>query len=119
MLMRRIVFTLPCLFLAACFPKAGTAPGPLSTVALEGAKTRWPDTSAEDLEKGRQTFLDNCSSCHSYPDRTAYSEKEWPGIARRMGDKVDMKEADIELLVRFILAERSAPAPQAAAPEPR
>jgi cytochrome c2 len=89
-------------------------------MALESAKTRWPETSAEDLEKGRQLFLDNCSSCHSYPDRSAYSEKEWPVIARRMGDKVDMKEADTELLVRFILAERAAPStPAQATPEPR
>jgi hypothetical protein len=105
--LRHLCTSLVCLFLVGCFPKAGTVPGPLSSMALESAQTKWPGTSAEDLERGRQLFLDNCNSCHSYPDRAAYSEAEWPGIARRMGDKVDLKEAENELLIRFILANRS------------
>jgi cytochrome c5 len=115
MKLRLIVATAACLFLVACFPKAGTVPGPLSSLAVEGAQAKWPGTSAEELERGRQLFLDHCNSCHSYPDRAAYTEAEWPGIARRMGDKVDLKEAENELLIRFILANRSDPgAPPAA-----
>ena len=113
---RLISSTLACLFLAACFPKAGTVPGPLSSIAIESAQAKWPGTSAEELERGRQLFLDNCNSCHSYPDRMAYTEAEWPGIARRMGRKVELKDAEIELLVHFILANRSDPGAQPAAP---
>jgi hypothetical protein len=117
--LRLIGATVACLFLVACFPKAGTVPGPLSTLAVEGAQAKWPGTSAEDLERGRQLFLDHCDSCHSYPDRAAYTEAEWPGIARRMGDKVDLKEAENELLLRFILANRSDPGAAPAAPGTR
>jgi hypothetical protein len=117
---RRLALTFACLFLAGCLPKAGTAPGPLSTMALESAKARWPETTEEEFEKGRQVFLEHCSSCHAYPDRAAYSEKAWPVIARRMGSKVDLPEADTERLIRFILAERAAPgAPAQAASEAR
>lgn len=103
------VSTLACLFLTACFPKAGTAPGPLSANALAGAQARWPDTSGEELERGRQLFLQHCDGCHSYPDRTAYSEQKWPSIARRMGSKADLSEVDTERVLRFILANRSEP----------
>lgn len=117
--LRRICPPLACLFLVACFPKAGTVPGPLSALAIESAQAKWPGTSAEELERGRQLFLEHCSSCHSYPDRAAYTEAEWPGIARRMGDKVDLKEAESELLLRFILANRSDPGAPAAAADTR
>src|SRR5262245_36672151 len=100
---------LACLFLTACFPKAGTVPGPLSAAAIERAQATWPGTSAEALEQGRQLFLNHCDSCHSYPDRAAYKEAEWPDIARRMGHKADLKEAESELVLRFILANRSDP----------
>jgi hypothetical protein len=114
-----ILLTLACLSLPACFPKAGTVPGPLSLAAIEGAQARWPGTSAEALEQGRQLFLNHCNSCHSYPDRIAYSEADWPGLARRMGSKADLKEAESDLLLRFILANRSDPGAPPAAPAPR
>ena len=115
---RWILSTLACLFLSACFPKAGTVPGPLSLTAIEGAQAKWPGTSAEELEQGRQLFLNHCNACHSYPDRAAYSEAEWPRLARRMGKKADLQEAESELVLRFILANRSEPVapPQPAAP---
>jgi mono/diheme cytochrome c family protein len=112
-----VVSTLACLGLSACFPKAGTAPGPLSANALASAQRQWPGTSGEELERGRQLFLQHCDACHSYPDRAAYSEQKWPSIARRMGAKADLPEADTELVLRFILANRlepGAPPPPAA-----
>lgn len=116
---RLISSTLSCLFLAACFPKAGTVPGPLSAIAIESAQAKWPGTSADELERGRQLFLTYCNTCHSYPDRAAYTEAEWPGIARRMGGKVDLTEAEKEALVRFILANRSDPSAQPGVPAPK
>ncbi len=104
---RLLLCTFPLLLLTACFPKAGTAPGPLSTLALESARSRWPDASPDELEQGRQLFLANCNACHGYPDRVAYSEENWPDITRRMGDKVDLSPADTERVLRFILVSRS------------
>jgi hypothetical protein len=116
---RLISCALACLFLAACFPKAGTVPGPLSALAIESAQAKWPGTSAEELELGRQLFLNHCNSCHSYPDRITYNEAEWPKITQRMGRKVDLKEAETELVLRFILANRSDPGAPAEAPGTR
>jgi len=108
----RAVVAVLCLFtLAGCFfPKSGTAPGPLSSAALEGAQVRWPEASSESLEKGRQLYLASCNGCHSYPDMGHYAEEQWPAIMSRMGDKSDLSEEDSELVLRFVLAARQAQA---------
>jgi hypothetical protein len=117
---RMALTTVGCLLLAACFPKPGVAPGPLSASSVANALQQWPGTSEEQLEQGRQLFLQNCNGCHDYPDLVAYPEQKWPAAARRMGNKADLPEVDTELVLHFILASR---AQQAAAPgkaeEPR
>jgi hypothetical protein len=109
-----------CLLLAACFPKPGAAPGPLSASSVASAQRQWPETTEEQLERGHQLFLQHCNGCHDYPDLVAYPEEKWPAAARSMGDKSDLPEVDTELVLRFILVSR---AQQAAGPtkagEPR
>lgn len=96
-----------CLLLAACFPKPGVAPGPLSATSVASAQQQWPETSEEQLERGRQLFLQHCNGCHDYPDLVAYPEQKWPAAARRMGNKADLPEVDTEWVLRFILASRA------------
>jgi mono/diheme cytochrome c family protein len=93
---------------AACGPKAGAAPGPLSMASAELARSRWPDASLESLEQGRQLFLANCHRCHAYPDRTAYTAEEWPSLVRRMGRKARLSDAEAMLVLRFVLTDREA-----------
>jgi hypothetical protein len=107
-----LLSTVSCLLLTSCFPKAGVAPSPLSASAVARAQSQWADTSEEQLERGRQLFLQNCNNCHDYPDLVAYPEQKWPPAARRMGSKADLPEVDTELVLRFILASRA----EAAAP---
>lgn len=108
---RAVIVVLSLLTLAGCFfPKSGTAPGPLSSSALEGAQARWPEASGESLEKGRQLYLASCSGCHSYPDMGHYTEEQWPAIVSRMGNKSDLSQEDSELVLRFVLAARQAQA---------
>lgn len=104
---RAVVVALCLLPLAGCFfPKAGTAPGPLSASALESAQTRWPELSGESLEKGRQLYLASCNGCHAYPDMGHYTEEQWPAIMTRMGGKSGFSQEDSELVLRFVLAAR-------------
>jgi len=111
------------LALAGCFPKSGAAPGPLAEATMEIAKAKYADATPEDLEKGRQLFLKGCNECHGYPDLVAYPEAKWPAAAKRMAVKAGMKDADGELLTRFVMVARAAltapaPAPAPAAPAP-
>lgn len=94
--------------LAACGPRAGATPGPLTAAAAEAARARWADASPESLERGRQLFLLNCHRCHEYPDRPTYEVDEWPSIIQRMGRKAHLSDADARLVLRFVLADRQA-----------
>jgi hypothetical protein len=100
---------LAAISITGCFPKPGVAPGPLSEVVLASAQERWPDSSPESLEKGRQIFLASCDSCHSYPDMAYYPEEKWPTIMKRMGHKSDLSDADWALALQFVLVARTAP----------
>lgn len=106
------------LALAGCMPKTGAAPGPLAESTMEIAKARYADATADDLEKGRQLFLKDCNQCHGYPDLVAFPEAKWPAAAKRMAGKAGMKDADGELLTRFVMVARAAAAAPAPAPAP-
>ena len=107
----RLTVVLFGLMLGGCFfPKAGPPPDPLSELKVTLAKARWPDASAESLERGRQYFLGTCDNCHKYPDLPHYSEEKWPPIMQRMGKKAELTPEETELVLRFILAHRTQPA---------
>lgn len=98
---------LPLLFTASCYPATGAAPGPVAAPAAEAASSRWPDTTPDSLERGRQLLLANCNRCHGYPDLEKIDDSRWPAIVKRMGHKAHLPDADQELVLRFILVERS------------
>ncbi len=92
------------LVLAAC---GGAAmPGAISPAMVERARARWPDASAESLEKGRQLFVARCNACHAYPEPSAHPDDRWPSITQRMAGKAKLGAADGELVLRFVLASR-------------
>jgi cytochrome c5 len=88
-------------------PRTAPAPGPIPAEAVEMAKTRWPDASKQTLEEGRTIFLNSCSKCHGYPDRSAYSDEQWPPIVERMGKKAKLSPEQAQLVLRFIQATRT------------
>lgn len=99
--------TLVCALSGCLYPKAGSAPSPLDTMAVEAARTRWPDADAESLESGRQLFLGSCDGCHAYPALAHYEADEWPRIMKRMGGKADLSPEQTEQVLRFILVSRT------------
>lgn len=92
--------------LSCGYPKAGTAPGPISPTMLQNATSRWPSATADSLEHGRQLFLAHCNECHDYPDRTAYNDADWQRIIPRMGKKAHLDPADTELVLQFVQTAR-------------
>jgi hypothetical protein len=93
--------------LGACaFPRPGTAPWPLSAGTVDAAHTRWPDSTKESLEMGREVFVANCSRCHSYPDFSSLPDSKWEDIVPKMGKKAHLVDEDTGLVLRFILASR-------------
>jgi hypothetical protein len=94
------------LLAAACFPRVGPPPTALTEAQVVRAQGQWPDTSAVELEHGRQVFLDHCQDCHGYPDLQFRTAEAWPKSATRMAHKGDVDPRDVDPLIRFILTAR-------------
>jgi len=93
------------LAVAACgYPKPGPPPGRLGTPAIEAARLRFPTSTADSLEQGRQVFLQHCNRCHKYPALGAYSDSQWAKIIPRMSGKATLNTAQNEQVLQFVLA---------------
>lgn len=90
--------------LAACFPKAGVPPGPLSPELVAAEQQRVPTVTPESLEQGRMFFIHYCSGCHDYPDINAVPMEKWPKIVDRMVDRTKQYSSAKPLLTEFIQA---------------
>lgn len=87
---------------AAC-GGAGVTPAMVSA-----AKKRWPDASAESLERGRALFADKCKVCHALPAPKEHSADEWPKIMDKMGKLAELDPAGREAVLRYVIAARDA-----------
>ena len=92
---------------AACFPKAGPAPGALSADRVTWASTKWPGVTAASLSAGHDHFIAKCNGCHGYPDLGAISEDEWPSIVDRMAKKAGLAAAERDDVLHYVLTARS------------
>ncbi|MFO0761453.1 MAG: hypothetical protein U0359_33550 [Byssovorax sp.] len=92
---------------AGCYPKAGPAPGALSADAATRAAARWPGVTPDALTAGRDLFIAKCNRCHDYPDLSAIPEDRWSTIVERMAKKADLRAAEGDEVLHFILAARS------------
>jgi cytochrome c5 len=93
---------------AACFPKAGPAPGVVSADRVTWASTKWPGVTAASLTAGHDKFIAKCNGCHGYPDLGATSEGEWPSIVDRMAKKAGLAPAERDDVLHYVLAARPA-----------
>ncbi len=96
-----------CLAAAACYPKAGAAPPPVSEQAAAHAAAVWPGVTPERLAAGHDLFLARCNSCHDYPDLTAIPEENVPRIVERMAHKARLNPDQQDEVLKFVLASRS------------
>lgn len=104
---RWMMTALACLSMPACFPKSAEAPAAASPESVSLAATRWPDSSATQLEHGRQTMLKACNRCHGYASPAAYTPEEWTKITARMSKKAKLSADDETALLRYLVAQSS------------
>lgn len=97
------------LAVAACFPKAGPVPGPVSPEEMRAASVKWPGVTEAQLTEGRQLFVDHCNKCHGYPDVNAKEEGEWPHILDEMAEKAKLDGGQKKKVLYFVLASRAQP----------
>ncbi len=75
---------------------------------LDLAQLKWPGTTKEDLEAGRNIYRNQCTQCHSNFPITKFSEKKWRHEIDDMSPKAKLTSEQKEKLTRFILSYREA-----------
>jgi cytochrome c5 len=88
------------LLLGAC--SRSTAPHATDADATRAA-LRWPGTTTQDLEHGRDLYVSRCSSCHLPPTPSEYSVEAWPGHIAEMRERAHLDEASEEAIRRYVV----------------
>jgi hypothetical protein len=58
------------------------------------------------LSEGRALFVHRCIECHTLPAFWRYSTEDWPKIVNRMSHRSNLKPAERDAIVAYILAVR-------------
>jgi hypothetical protein len=59
------------------------------------------------LEEGRQLFVHRCIECHTLPVVQRYDAVAWPWLINDMSARANLRPAEREALVAYILAVRA------------
>ncbi len=92
---------------AACGPKTGAAPAPLTPEAATAAAARRPGSTPTSIAAGHDTFIANCNRCHGYPLLSAIAEEKWPSILDEMAEKAKLTPEAKRQVLDFVLAARA------------
>ena len=60
------------------------------------------NASLEDLQQGRELYIDNCKSCHNLYSPDEYSASQWNSILTKMAPRTNMTESEIILVKKYI-----------------
>jgi len=85
---------------------AAALPRPTSETVAR-AQGRWPDSTLEQLERGRAVFVQRCAGCHALPLPDSRSEPEWQKVLDEMADEAKLTPDERVLVERFILSVRN------------
>jgi cytochrome c5 len=86
--------------LGAC---ATTIPAPSEADATR-ASLQWPGTTVAALARGRSTYLDRCTSCHSAHRPDTQPAHAWPRIVEEMATRCKMDQGSTEDVIRYLVA---------------
>ena len=103
----RLVLAFPVLgtvLVLAC-AHAGFVPQP-TLVDVERIQPVDPGLSLEEMQAGRATYVQRCSSCHPVHGPGEYRGDQWPGLVARMQreKKVKIPDHDRALMERYLVA---------------
>ena len=69
-------------------------------VALHAAGAA--ELSTTELKDARKLYNAKCAKCHKFYDPAKYNDEEWRTWMRKMNKKAKLKEAQAELLGRYL-----------------
>lgn len=66
------------------------------------------ELSTREQSDARKLYNTKCARCHKFYDPAKYSDAEWTSWMQKMNKKAKLKEAQAELLDRYLGAFRTA-----------
>jgi hypothetical protein len=72
------------------------------------ARSHWPETTLDSLNKGYSIFNVKCTHCHLAKQPQDFSVFAWTGIMHKMGRKAKLDSNQYNLVFRYILTKREA-----------
>ncbi len=85
---------------------AAALPHPSAATAAR-AQGRWPDSTLEQLEHGRDVFAQRCSGCHALPLPDSRNEAEWKKVLDEMAAEAKLTVDERVLVEHFIFSVRT------------
>lgn len=92
-------------------------------LATFAALTTWPPARAAELStkeqsEARKLYLTKCARCHKLYNPAKYDDDAWQAWMRKMNRKAKLKEAQAELLGRYLETFRRPQPANASATQP-
>ena len=104
--MRRLsifpVVSLGLALLGGC--QTSPSPAPFTAAVIRAGATN--HTDEDTLRAGRTLFVSRCIECHTLPVASRHSAATWPDVVEWMAKRADLKPAEREAIVAYIVAVR-------------
>jgi hypothetical protein len=91
--------------LISCESTGYRPPPPVTPEMTKIGKRRNVDLAT--LQEGRNLFVGRCIECHTLPIVTRYSSAEWPRLVEEMAERANLKPAQRNAVLAYILAARA------------
>jgi hypothetical protein len=89
------------LLVAAASCGGGAIPHP-TDANLARARSRWPDTTAASLERGRELYVARCSGCHPLHPPDTQPAARWAALLDEMAPRAHLDATERDLVLRYL-----------------
>jgi cytochrome c1 len=62
-----------------------------------------PKATLEELQKGRELYINNCASCHSLHQPEKFDTIQWKKSMEKMAPKAKISKEDKELILKYLI----------------
>ena len=71
---------------------------------VDRVRSDWPGTALDDLARGRATYIQKCSGCHTLYLPPSRSGSEWREQVARMAERAHLTASQTSDITRYLVA---------------